>query len=102
MTTKDIQVQGDILSVPAGTPIFGSVSPAEIIHAIRESVAHDKVASNIKFDERGIKVQQSTDGKLKHLGVYDISVPLLMENGPVLSMKVDIRPSVGKERPDVA
>jgi ribosomal protein L9 len=101
MTTKDIQVQGDVLSLPAGTPIFGSVTQTDVMQAIKEAIAHNQVAANIKFDERGVKMEQSTDGKLKHLGLYDISVPLLMQSSPLLSMKVDVRPSLGKERPQI-
>src|ERR1700753_1067699 len=101
MTTKDIQVQGDVLSLPAGTPIFGSVSQADVIQAIKEAVSHNRVAAGIKFDERGVKLEQSTAGKPQHLGLYDITVPLLMDNGPLLSMKVDVRPSLGKEHPTI-
>jgi ribosomal protein L9 len=78
-----------------GTPIFGSVSTADIAQEIKNSVAHNEEAASIILDAENIRVVsrlgEDADGtRLKALGLYNVEITL--GDGLLLKRMVEVRP----------
>jgi hypothetical protein len=80
---------GEAPDVP-GTPIFGSVSPADIVQEIRASVAHNPEAATIMLNERSVTIDGIEENRIKALGSYDVSV--VLRDDKVFKRRIHVKP----------
>jgi hypothetical protein len=60
----------------SAAPIFGSVTPFDIILEMKKLVAHNDEAATISFEENMITIDGVDDTKIKHVGNYKIRISI--------------------------
>lgn len=63
-------------SKASGSSIFGSVSLADIVSEIKASVSHNPEAAQIPLEESHITIEGITEGRIKTLGTFQLSISM--------------------------
>jgi len=88
------RIEGAMQNAP-GLPIYGSVTTADIILALKDSINHNVEASTILLQEDMVSIKNNDEARIKALGTYEASIRLNDDN--VLTKRLEVRPIVTTE-----
>ena len=75
----------------AASPIFGSVTASDILKEIKKALGQDDEASSIQFEEDDVVIKAAQEGRIKHLGIYEVSLPLKVDKSIAFELSVEVR-----------